>query len=468
MEKEKLLAWTESVDRLLNDFKPSDNHSSDPIVRMLEKLQFLQDGHVCLAEVAVDARALLEKWDQDGIFDASGSSDDEGAAKDVEEEDGDDSGVRLDSSSRSGARQRDKAPLQHSYAYDTVRHRAAANMIKRSVLRWARAQESFRDRVDEIQLFGKTTSSLMQELTSTASVRRPTVSTPSDIFALVKVKQSGAYAHSIEFSDLMQFSRHVGLFSVDQAIRTVEELEMKRYLFMARCALKMQTLWRKARKVFQARRMRRLVEELREQREQERKQEKERLLLAAANTDALDISEGRQKSALSSSKKSRAVSESSSRMKPSSTGGGADSPLEKTRTRQNKVEARSRFDDDDGNTTDVETAWQAFLDSAQTADPGAEMDDWKNWSEDDEIGFQHYREYDADRDAELEVARKLRFRAKKTRVGTVSRMVPFAEFGSSKTDPLVKPDAVVRAGGSDALLDQDTPIRKGSTFVGIS
>lgn len=575
MEKERLLAWTDGVDRLLNDFEPSDNHSFDPIVRMLEKLQFLQDGHVCLAEVAVDARALLERWDHDGLFDTSGSSDDDGAAKNGEEEADGDSGAGERSDSI-GARQRDKALLQYSHAYDTVRQRAAANMIKRSILRWARAQESFRDRVDEIQLFGKTTSSLMKELMSIANERRPTLTAPSDIFVLVKVKQSGVYAHSIGFSDLMQFSKHVGLFSVDQAIRTVEELDRKRFLFMARCALKVQTLWRSVRKEFQARRMRKLVEELRQQREKQGKEERERLLLSAAHKQELNLSEGKHKSVLSPAKKSRAVSvstplstdasratsrgsdqsstpqsgrlrasvvgvvkqkESSSRMKPGG-GGGVDSPHEKTRGRQNKVKARSRFDDDDGDTTDVETAWQAFLDSAQVADTSSEMgfvpdgvtaaathttydtedtaklptvampdsidSDWKSWSDDEVTDFQHHGEDDADLDTEEELARKLqsgaatalspptaselrnddvgathldgvgatikslslnenqtrsqsnnsetsagtassllngfqlddnddRFRAKKTRVGTVSRMVPFAEFSSSET-----------------------------------
>lgn len=578
MEKDRLLAWAESVDSLLNDFEPSENHNLDPVVRMLEKLQFLQDGHVCLAEVAADARALLEKWDRDNVFDASESSDDE-CATIAEDEEGSDptAAEREDAASRSAAYHLGKSTLPRSYAYETVRQRAAANLIKRCVVRWARAQESFRDRVDEIALFGKTTSSLMEELTSTAGMRRPTDGASSDIFDLVKVKQSGMYAHSIGFNDLMQFSKHVGLFSVDHAIRRVEELEMKRYLYMARCALKMQTIWRKARTEFQARRMLKLVEELQLQREKQKQEERERSLLLGTNKDPPEASEGKRRSVLSSPKKSRAVSVSTpltpesarassradeqrgshsstpqrasavgvakrkeSSMK-ASVGSGVASAQEKRKRliRGKSIKARSRFDDDDGDTTDVENAWQAFLDSAAQADIHGEMEsggggadliptedathdggdvisrvvmpefndnDWRNWSDDEEesdtLSSREANEKLALRlslavstalpptpatetnsgttdpgfvDAQLNEApgRSLsvnsaqgaglaaqfpmpalhgfhfddstdRFRAKKTRVGTVSRMVPFAEFETSAPSTLESSVSAVR------------------------
>uniref|UniRef100_K3W839 Uncharacterized protein n=1 Tax=Globisporangium ultimum (strain ATCC 200006 / CBS 805.95 / DAOM BR144) TaxID=431595 RepID=K3W839_GLOUD len=224
MERAKLLTWASDVEKILYEFEPSESHSRDPIVCMLTKLQFLQDGHVCLAEVAVDARALLERWERDGIFDMSEPSGEEG----------DEDGNNDDRVQRNFVGARDEQrQLQYSHAYETVRQRAAANIIKRNVVLWARAQPAFRSRVEELQCFGRTTQALIKELTSTANMRRPTLP-PTDIFDLVKVKRDGMYARSIAFSDLMQFSKHIALFPVDQALRTVGDLEMKRYLFLTR------------------------------------------------------------------------------------------------------------------------------------------------------------------------------------------------------------------------------------------
>lgn len=492
MEKARFVAWADGVEKVLHEFEPSENHNLDPIVRMLEKLQFLQDGHVCLAEVAVDARMLLEKWERDGIFDTSDRDDDEA--------DDDEAGAPVGSAEResddqfeqrSVTWQRDRhqgTQLQHSYPYETIRQRAAANVIKRNVLRWVRLQESFQDRVDELQFFGKTTNSLMKELTSTANMRRPTAEQPSDIFDLVKVKRDGMYAHSIGFLDLMNFSKYVALFPVDQAIRTVEELEKKRFLYKNRCALKLQTIWRKARKAFQARRMRKLVEELRLQREKQEREEKERLALLSKSSTPIVVvmSDEKRKSVLSSSKKNRAVSLStppstgSSRTstrggeasltesqpvtpqsprqrasvsgakrkesKPRTTTTGGESQERKPRLSKVKsihARERSRFDEDDNDTKDVENAWQSFLDStvdlesdaipitelASDPMPGTgggdqlqtdgvimsadvamppsfdDDDDWKNWSDGDENGA--LRNTDDDDEADLKAEEKI-------------------------------------------------------------
>lgn len=421
MEKARLLAWADDVEKLLYEFEPSENHNQDPIVRVLEKLQLLQDGHVCLAEVAVDARMLLEKWERDGIFDTSerdeeaeneANDDDEAvaASRNSTERESDDQFEQRNVTWQHDHHQ--GSQLRHSYAYETIRQRAAANMIKRNVLRWVRSQESFRDRVEEIQFFGKTTNSLMKELTSTANMRRPTAVVPSDIFDLVKVKRDSMYAHSIGFTDLMQFSKYVALFPVDQAIRTVDDIEMKRFLFKNRCALKLQTIWRKSRKEFQARRMRRLVEELRQQREKQAQEEKERLALLSKSSTP-DASDDKRKSVFSSNKKNRTVSVStppstsgssrtstrgddaslsesqsstpqSARQRASVSGakrkesksrtstGGGESQERKSQERKSRLSKvksmhareRSRFDDDDDDTKDVENAWQSFLDSA--------------------------------------------------------------------------------------------------------
>lgn len=494
MEKARLLAWADDVEKVLYEFEPSENHNLDPIVRMLEKLQFLQDSHVCLAEVAVDARMLVEKWERNGFFDTS-EHDEEDENEVNDDEDGgaaSSSSVERESDDqfeqRSAMWQRDRhqgSQLQHSYAYETTRQRAAANMIKRNVLGWMRSQESFRDRVEELQFFGKTTNSLMKELTSTANMRRQTAELPSDIFDLVKVKRDGMYAHSIGFMDLMQFSKYVALFPVDQAIRTVEELEMKRFLFKNRCALKLQTIWRKACKEFQARRMRKLVEELQQQREKQEQEERDRLALLSKSSTP-ETSDNKRNSVFSSSKQTRAMSVST----PSSTGGssrnasrgddaslsesqpstpqsarqrasvsGAKRKVSRSRTlagggefqerksRLSKVKnmharERSRFDEDDGDTKDVEKAWQSFLDSTMDLEsdaiPVTELaldpmpgtgneqqtdgvvistevmmppsfdDDWKNWSDGDESGTLRETDDDeADLKAEEKIARQL-------------------------------------------------------------
>lgn len=491
MEKARLLAWADDVEKVLYEFEPSENHNLDPIVRMLEKLQFLQDGHVYLAEVAVDARMLLEKWERDEIFDTSERGEEDENEVNDDEDGGAASGSSAERESddqfeqRSVTWQRDRyqgSQLQHSYAYETIRQRAAANMVKRNVLRWVRSQESFHDRIEELQLFGKTTNSLMKELTSTANMRRQTVELPSDIFNLVKVKRDGMYAHSIGFMDLMQFSKYVALFPVDQAIRTVEELEMKRFLLKNRCALKLQTIWRKACKEFQARRMRKLVEELRQQREKQEQEERDRLaLLSKSSTPEMS---DKRKSMFSSSKKTRAVSVST----PPSTGGssrnasrGDDASLSESqpstlqsarqrasvsgakrkeskshtssggefqerKSRLGKVKnmharERSRFDEDgDGDTKDVEKAWQSFLDSTvdleSDAIPVTELasypmpgtgneqqtdgvdistevmmppsfDDWKNWSDGDESGALRETDDEADLKTEEKIVRQL-------------------------------------------------------------
>lgn len=551
MEKAKLLAWADDVEKVMYDFVPSENHDHDPIVHMLGKLQFLQDGHVCLAEVAVDARALLERWERDGIFDMSDSSDDDSldssrgidaiteddsSCGDAQDGDGNDSHFARSVKWR---RDRDRRHLQHSYAYETVRQRAAANMIKRCVLRWARSQASFRDRVDEIQIFGKTTSSLMKELTSTASARRPSSDVPpSDIFDLVKVKRDGLYAHSIGFTDLMHFAKHVALFSVDQAIRTVEDLEMKRYLFLTRCALKLQTTWRKARKAFQARRMRKLVEELRRQREQQEQDERaQQLQLNASVSSTPDTSDGKRRSVLSSTKKTRpppvstspstgssrapsrgdeqtastpstpqsprpraSVSGAAKRKESSSSKsrGGISSVSESAQERRrqlNKVKsvsASSRFDDDDGDTRDVESAWQSFLDSTATdanaalvpvtelsdamgestldgdghapvahaVMPELTEDDWRNWSDGDESAA--LLDDEADLEAEERIARQLRLA-----VSTALPSTPAAELAllidqsddglaatSSSAYPVREPHVTIRH-GSQSTTTQD-------------
>lgn len=467
MEKSKFLTWASDVEKIVYDFEPSDNHSRDPIVCMLGKLQFLQDCHVCLAEVAVDARSLLERWERVGVFDSSGSSGEEGES-DSSHADREDHGQ-----GKTVWEHEDNRYPQPSHAYESVRQRAAANVIKRNVVLYARSQPAFRDRVEELHYFGRTTHALMKELSSSANMRRP-AHPSSDIFDLVKVKRDVMYAHSIGFSELMRFSKHMAVFPVDQAIRTVEDLEMKRYLFQTRCALKLQTIWRKARAEFQGRRMVKVVEALRVQREREEREEQERLRLMSKGSTP-DPSEGKRKSVLSFRKNRASVSTSSSSPSSSRTSSRGDeqpdskqassTPLGRIRTsvavvkrkesttppnsselqdrkkrnsRVRNADSRERtVSDDDVDTRDVETAWQSFLDST-TVDESAVVipvtehsapmpetegqqpedlipvvqmpltmdDDWKNWSDGDE-SVACRTDDEADLEAEDKIASRL-------------------------------------------------------------
>ncbi|DAZ97735.1 TPA: hypothetical protein N0F65_009015 [Lagenidium giganteum] len=245
MERNKLLAWANDVEKIMYEFEPSDDHHMDPFVAVLEKLQFLQDGHICLVEVAVEGRRLLERWERSGVFDSdsSGSS-------------GSDDEDRIDDRRTPYERNTERL-IEQSFGYMSIRARAAARVIKRNIVRWARAKENFRERVEELQLFGSTTQTLMKQLTGgSPSARRA----GNDVFDLVKVRREAMLSQTILFKDLMQFSKHVALYPIDQALRCVEELELKRFLFETRCAMKLQMFWRKVQKELPVRRMMKLID----------------------------------------------------------------------------------------------------------------------------------------------------------------------------------------------------------------
>lgn len=503
MEQNQLKGWADDVHKLLYEFTPSSSHDHDPIVTILEKLQILQDGHMCLVEVAADARSLLEHWNRSGVFD-SGSSDEEG--------DDSEDAAPVDDRNRT---RRDRDPEQ-TYAYQTVRQRAAANVIKRNVMLWARSQQAFCDRVEELRLFGKTTQSLIEELTSRK--RSPSVPT-NDIFAMVKVRRDNLYSQSINFKDLMLYAKHVALFPVDQALRSVEELDRKRFLFESRCAIKLQTVWRKTRKLLQSKRMIKMVQELKLKHEQEEQARQQRLMENKARK-ASEAAMNRHKAAkspkkggrsslaslppasspVSPTKPSSKSSERGSELRPGST---PLSPLRSPEVALSREEVRSRHgltladravdahgerntgsrkhrsadgtekdSDDDGDTRDVEQAWQSFLDSATTAkvdisedseammmiqssglsepqDEGIAVatlsqaidDDWRNWSDGEEGG---YIDSDADSDADkrMKTATPKSRSKPRSRASTCDTVTP--------ADRLVTPRAVEKSATPDS------------------
>jgi hypothetical protein len=273
LERDRFVAWAADVEKLLFEFEPSENHANDPLLQILEHLQFLQDGHVCLAEVAMDARALLERWDRSGVFDSESSSEDEEDGDEHDAHHGDHQGFLGTGTVKDSTRH-----LEQSYAYQNIRQRAAASIIKRNVLVWVRSKASFCQRVAEIEVFGRTTEALLKELSLTSAALAGASTTGStDIFALAtgRCDPKARYSGSIAFKDLLQFSKHLALFPVDQALRTVEDVTRRRYLYDSRCAMKIQFVWRRVRETVRARRLRRAMEELRLQREQEAQAKRE-------------------------------------------------------------------------------------------------------------------------------------------------------------------------------------------------
>eukprot|EP00644_Phytophthora_capsici_P004006 jgi/Phyca11/80082/gw1.15.753.1 len=178
----------------------------------------------------MDARALLERWDRSGIFDSESSS----------EDDDDDFTHQNNGKVPLDPAKENLRHLQQSYAYQSVRQRAAASVIKRNVLTWVRSKASFCERVAEIEIFGRTTEALLKELSLGSNSNGAT-----DIFALAtgRCDPKSRYSGSIAFKDLLQFSKHMALFPVDQALRTVEDVSRRRYLFDSRCAMKIQAVW---------------------------------------------------------------------------------------------------------------------------------------------------------------------------------------------------------------------------------
>ncbi|POM59097.1 Hypothetical protein PHPALM_36169 [Phytophthora palmivora] len=265
LERDRFATWASDVEKLLFEFEPSENHADDPVLRILDYLQFLQDGHVCLAEVVMDARTVLECWDRAGLFDSDSSSE--------EDDDGGENNRHIPKSHgflRPDPAKENLRRLQQSYAYQNVRQRAAASIIKRNVLIWVRSKASFCERVAEIEIFGRTTEALLKELSLTSAGLAGVNSNGStDIFALSTTRPKSRYSGRIAFKDLLQFSKHMALYPVDQALRTVEDVTRRKYLFDSRCALKIQAVWRGVREAVRARRLRRAMEEIRLRREQE-------------------------------------------------------------------------------------------------------------------------------------------------------------------------------------------------------
>ncbi|KAG3029881.1 hypothetical protein PC121_g6580 [Phytophthora cactorum] len=423
LERDRFRSWAADVEQLLFEFEPSEIHDNDPLARILERLQFLQDGHVCLAEVAMDARALLERWDREGVFDSESSSEDE--------DDDDDDDEREDFQNNRGLLPPDpvKENLRHlerSYAYQSVRQRAAAGIIKRNVLIWVRSKDSFCERVAEIEIFGRTTEALLKELRlTTSALSGANLTGNTDIFALGRCDPKSRYGASIAFKDLLQFSKHMALFPVDQALRTVEDVTRRRYLFDSRCALKIQALWRRVGETVRARRLRRAVEELRLRREKEaqatREASKEAKKRKASEAGRRKVTKALKRS---STKRSSLISSAVSKFTSASTAQSDENPTElpkevtqesavdttekrkphsppvppidtsnhRASTRGNTLQDKqvsptstprrrqraSQFmaagnNDSDDDTTDVEAAWKSFMDTVAVGLPEEEV-----------------------------------------------------------------------------------------------
>ncbi|KAK1941200.1 hypothetical protein P3T76_007066 [Phytophthora citrophthora] len=352
----------------------------------------------------MDARALLERWDRSGIFDSETSSEDE----DDDFTHHNNSILPLDPAKEN------LRHLQQSYAYQNIRQRAAASVIKRNVLTWVRSKDSFCERVAEIEIFGRTTEALLKELSLTSAALNSNGAT--DIFALAtgRCDPKSRYSGSIAFKDLLQFSKHMALFPVDQALRTVEDVSRRRHLFDSRCAMKIQAVWFKVREAVRARRLRRAMEELRLKREREAqakressKEAKKRKASEAGKrkstkvfkrtstarssvissaiskftaTEALNSEKSAEEMAPPQSRESSANHEEKRKIRPVPP--PIDTSHQRTSTRGSHIDDRSKpptstprsrqrasravavvSNDSDDDTTDVETAWKTFMDT---------------------------------------------------------------------------------------------------------
>ncbi|KAJ0401438.1 hypothetical protein P43SY_001006 [Pythium insidiosum] len=304
MDRHRFETWAKDVTKIFDEFEPSDQHLHDPLVQVVDKLQALQDGHLCLAEVAIEGRHLLEQWERCGVFDQVATTD--GSSEDDDEVDDEVDPLQQDESGQGDTKPSDtndettatpphggdtppnndnesntrrtsvqtsdprrmkshrfeerqrlqwhadqKRRIENTYAYQSIRERAAARVIKRRVLHWARSTEAFRSRVEEIQTFGNTTQGFLQEVMATSALQRRAMlgrggaAGGGDIFDIMRGRGEFASGRCINFKDLMLYAKHFALFSVDHAVRRVHELQLKQWLLQQRSLLKLQLWWRK-------------------------------------------------------------------------------------------------------------------------------------------------------------------------------------------------------------------------------
>ncbi|KAL7999637.1 hypothetical protein Plhal703r1_c24g0101271 [Plasmopara halstedii] len=259
VERDRMKAWASDVEKLLCEFKPSVNHLNDPLLQIVEFLQFLLDGDVCLAEAKMYAGALLERWDRAGVFSVDSISDGDNKDNNVTNEYHD---PKCEISNPNRAKD-SLLNLARPDAYQSVRQRVAARIIKRHVITWKRSKDFLSKRVTEIEIAENRTEQLFQSprLKNAAFVNSNIKGIKHDL-ALTQRNPKPRCSDYIIFNDLRQYSKYMALFPIDQALRSVEDVSRRCYLFLTRCAIKIQTLWRQVREAVQTRRLHRAFEDL--------------------------------------------------------------------------------------------------------------------------------------------------------------------------------------------------------------
>nr|CCA16450.1 AlNc14C22G2224 [Albugo laibachii Nc14] len=239
-EEAKWIGWTRSVEKALYEFQPSDSMLGDPLLILFEKLQVLSDSPPLFSELAGRARELLQKWERDGVFNSTFSSDTD------EDDDQDRMQVKTYHQKEARAR-RDRAMYDdveidgyldhHLFRVYSSRKITAMWIIKRNVIRWSRTRKMS----EEVEAFGNTTQTFIRQFNRSG---RPTAAKEAQVDENLRGGRGDHGSAFILMPELMHFSRHVALYSVDQALREVERIKQKYLLRRMRSAYKIQMAWK--------------------------------------------------------------------------------------------------------------------------------------------------------------------------------------------------------------------------------
>lgn len=250
-EEAKWIGWTRCIEKALYDFRPSDSMIGDPLLIVMEKLQILMNGPPYFSDFAIRARNVLQKWERDGIFESTDSSD-------TDEDDDTERvqaktyyqkelRVRRDRALDDDVENEDDSLDRHLFRVYSSRKITAMWIIKRNVLKWMRTRKTS----EEIKAFGNTMQTFIQHyntFTRSADVREVRIGEDLLECGITLSKAHGEHESVfIMMHELMHFSRHVALYSIDQALRQVEILDKKYLLQRLRSAYKIQMAWKKAR-----------------------------------------------------------------------------------------------------------------------------------------------------------------------------------------------------------------------------
>ncbi|RHY06590.1 hypothetical protein DYB25_002575 [Aphanomyces astaci] len=218
------------LDMILTAFMPCEDPRRDPLGRMVDKLSWVQHSYTCLAEVGVDAKALVAAWERDGVFDSDGSDDD-----DDDDQGGNHLTVQISFDDM-------EADSEFARKERLVRRKAAARIIRRNVHNGS-ATSYWSQHVEEFRLFGNTFYKNIDTPLVKAQTSRLLTDEAKAAAADDKLNE-GLAGRETRLKEVMHLAQHVSTFKVDDAIRNVGIAIQKRRLLENRCAVKLQLKWR--------------------------------------------------------------------------------------------------------------------------------------------------------------------------------------------------------------------------------